>query len=237
MCFSTRRSSDAAEFSRRGARSTAQAGLRGSARFLRRARADFATLSPAVRCHLPYVVTCRTGSPAARAQSPAQRSAWLCQPSLGVRQAAGFVRAQPSARGAGLAQAVALPDAPRRGPPGTPSGEATRPLEAAGPCDAASGAPGGSPWREPLAGARGGRKRAADFPSGAGDRRRTAASSGGLAGRPGQAFSSGAVQAVWSSALRSATISAWMLVGTGEYLHNSMVNVPWPWVELRRSVE
>ena len=153
MCFSTRRSSDAAEFSRRGARSTAQAGLRGSARFLRRARADFATLSPAVRCHLPYVVTCRTGSPAARAQSPAQRSAWLCQPSLGVRQAAGFVRAQPSARGAGLAQAVALPDAPRRGPPGTPSGEATRPLEAAGPCDAASGAPGGSPWREPVAGA------------------------------------------------------------------------------------
>ncbi len=35
----------------------------------------------------------------------------------------------------------------------------------------------------------------------------------------------------------SAMISSWMFDGTRRYLANSMVNVPWPWVMLRRSVE
>ena len=40
-----------------------------------------------------------------------------------------------------------------------------------------------------------------------------------------------------SSAFRSAMISVWMFPGTGRYLASSIVNVPWPWVIERRSVE
>ena len=39
------------------------------------------------------------------------------------------------------------------------------------------------------------------------------------------------------SFLRSATISSWTLAGTRLYFDSSIVNVPWPCVWLRRSVE
>lgn len=41
----------------------------------------------------------------------------------------------------------------------------------------------------------------------------------------------------WSSALRSAMISVWIFIGTGRYFDSSIVNVPWPCVIERRSVE
>jgi hypothetical protein len=39
------------------------------------------------------------------------------------------------------------------------------------------------------------------------------------------------------SFFRSATISSWTFAGTRLYFDSSIVNVPWPWVWLRRSVE